>query len=512
MISRRSLLKSTYFAPLAPLALRSSLSLSQQVESFDDVGVCSGSPSADGFVLWTRIPAAAHQGGEIVTGLCQLSSDANFDAHSIISTIPFSTNETRDYTVHVKVQGLASMTRYFYRFVCGDYTSDIGRSMTLPKADAELSELKFAFVSCQKMSDGYFTAYQDLNRRALELQFVFHLGDHIYEKETGETRPGDPLGGNEALSLSDYRLKYRYYLSDPHYREARRLYTWIDLWDDHEVVNDYAGDKAIAANPDRFAAAYQAYAEFMPIDREPFADHGGLPSLSFYQSFRFGNLAEFFRMDQRQFRMPNPCSRTFFASRCAAAEAADQSMLGAEQTGWLQNALGSSNCSWKFLLSEVMFTPMRTSIFGNSFVNLDGWDGYPAEREAIYDFIAQQRLENIVALTGDIHAAIDAKLMRHNASRDAKPVSYEIVGASITSSSLGDHLGGLLGRSAEGIIRSANPHIEWSDIFAHGYVIVQVGREGLKASHIRVSSIATSDATASVQRELLLPAAFNRGA
>src|SRR5262249_8579458 len=151
---------------------------------------------------------------------------------------------------------------------------------------------------------GYYTAYDHLSRE--DVDYVLHLGDHIYETDGDDVRP-DTSGVGEAKTLEDYRAKYRMYLSDPSYREVRRLFAWVDIWDDHEVVNDYAGATARGADPRRFGDGYQAFLEYMPLQTELVRGDDGVPTMRVNRTLAFGDLAEIVVLDERQFRMPNPC-------------------------------------------------------------------------------------------------------------------------------------------------------------------------------------------------------------
>jgi alkaline phosphatase D len=531
-ITRRNLIKTSIIAPTACL-IPSNSKLLGDISSLDDCGVASGSPTETGFVIWTRLPdGVASESGRTEVKY-ELSLSPDFSGSSIVSSGVAYTDKNSDYTLHVKLTDLDSDTTYYYRFVCDQYQSVIGRARTVPDQNSQLSSLSFAIVCCQKYSDGYYTALAALNQE--DVHYCIHLGDHIYEKETGSIRNDDPLAGQECMTLDQYRIKYRHYLSDPNYRRARQQFTWIDVPDDHEIFNDYAGSRDRAAQKNRVAAAYQAFAEYMPIEGKCYTNEAGQPSIDLIQSLRFGPLVEFFKMDQRQFRKPNPCSSSFFTARCSEAEAPDHSMLGTEQSNWLKSSLANSSAKWRLLLSEVMFSPLKIKLFDASrinqnqlrsllkhdsflanhvdstgtFINLDGWDGYPAERESILQFIAQESIANVVALTGDIHAAANAKLFRDGQRNGSKPVAYEIVTASLTSSSLGDRLGSLVGSLAARAINRSNPHIEWSDIYGHGYAIITASLSELTARHVVVSTISRPTSTASIARRVTLRDGFN---
>ncbi len=64
MISRRDVAKSAFALPLMHLWAGSGLARGIFVE--DDLGVASGSPTPDGFVIWTRIPNAVLEAASAV--------------------------------------------------------------------------------------------------------------------------------------------------------------------------------------------------------------------------------------------------------------------------------------------------------------------------------------------------------------------------------------------------------------------------------------------------------------
>ena len=68
----------------------------------------------------------------------------------------------------------------------------------------------------------------------------------------------------------DYRNRYAQYKSDPDLKAAHASAPFIVTWDDHEVDNDYAGNRDENNTPPevfllRRAAAYQAFYESMPL-------------------------------------------------------------------------------------------------------------------------------------------------------------------------------------------------------------------------------------------------------
>jgi alkaline phosphatase D len=80
--------------------------------------------------------------------------------------------------------------------------------------------LRVAFASCSNYPWGYFNAYARIAERD-DLDCVLHLGDYIYEYKLGEYADPqlkgerDVVPTNEAVSLTDYRLRYALYRTDP---------------------------------------------------------------------------------------------------------------------------------------------------------------------------------------------------------------------------------------------------------------------------------------------------------
>ena len=92
------------------------------------------------------------------------------------------------HTVHAEITGgLKPEHEYWYRFESEGHESPVGRFRTAPRYGTVPERLKFAFVSCQNYTYGYFSAFNDLVGQD-DVELVVHLGDYIYEG------PGLPPG------------------------------------------------------------------------------------------------------------------------------------------------------------------------------------------------------------------------------------------------------------------------------------------------------------------------------
>src|SRR5215813_1777332 len=94
---------------------------------------------------------------------------------------------SRPWTCRVLAAGLRPGRVYWYRFTDEHgFGSRAGRTVTAP-AEADSRPVRFAFVSCQNVTQGASNAYRRMiweDERAAEadrLGFVLHLGDFVYE-------------------------------------------------------------------------------------------------------------------------------------------------------------------------------------------------------------------------------------------------------------------------------------------------------------------------------------------
>ena len=79
---------------------------------------------------------------------------------------------------------------------------------------------------------------------------------------------------------------------------------------------------------------------------------------------------------------------------------------------------------------------------------VDSWDGYGYERKQILDHVLDNNVQNVVAITGDIHTFFGGTANTTGARRPAaEPHCREFVGGSATSYGLPEATGHLAGRS-----------------------------------------------------------------
>ncbi|RYD82863.1 MAG: alkaline phosphatase, partial [Sphingomonadales bacterium] len=283
------------------------------------LGVASGDPLPDGFVIWTRLapkPLEPHGGmtsSAIAVGW-EIAEDDSF--RKIVRSGQAVARPELAHSVHVEVAGLGSHRRYWYRFVVDGIRSDTGTVRTAPAVGAAVDRLRVAVAGCQHYERGLFTAWGHISREA-DLDFVYHYGDYIYEGKPGAPpKPGGrgaplvrPHPTDEIYSLDDYRQRYALYKIDPDLRAAHSAAAFLPSFDDHEVENDWAGDLDGSTTPPeifllRRAAAMQAWYEHMPVRFSQFS-HRGAPQA--YRRLDYGRLLRINILDKRSYRSIRLC-------------------------------------------------------------------------------------------------------------------------------------------------------------------------------------------------------------
>ena len=454
-------------------------------------GVLSGDPSPTAITLWTKVDGVGGRGSVEL----EVARDRGFRRVVARKLIP--TSRSIDHAVKARVGGLRPYEQYYYRFSTRGENSPVGRFRTALPADSRQA-VKFAFFSCQDYTFGLYNAHALLANE--DIDFVVNLGDYIYAEayhSKGSTSGGvrsDPIG--EATTLADYRAKYQLYRSDPNLRKMHAQFPMISIWDDHEVVDNYAGGAGPTGGltPEkkyslaRKRAGYKAYFESMPT----FAT-GNRKGTRIYRAARFGRHVDMVLMDQRQYRANQPCNDEFVAPPCADLNN-PRPYLGARQMNFVKKRLDDSPATWKILANQAM--AMRTVYPGGDYIGFDPWQGYPRERTELLQHIRNRKISDVVFITGDIHTFIagDVRI----GDNDPTPVATEFVGGSITSQGLGEGGGGVVPganprnpKTPQGIIdllRSANPWVKDADFDHHGYGLVEAGASGLKCTFRRVSS------------------------
>jgi alkaline phosphatase D len=468
------------------------------------LGVASGDPDENGFVIWTRLaPQPLEADGGMPLEPVKVSWEVALDENmrSVVASGSTLATPQLGHSVHVEVEGLSPDRWYWYRFRSGEAESPIGRTRTFPLPTALPQRLRLGVTSCQSYEAGLFTAYEQM---ALdELDVVFHLGDYIYEYEAGRMGKVRTHQGGEIQSLADYRIRHAQYRSDPLLHQMHAQCPWLVTWDDHELDNNCANETSEELDVDpvsfleRRCNAYQAYYENMPLRLRSLPQG---PDMQLYRSATFGRLAELLVLDTRQYRSDQPNADRRSPLNEAAVNP-QQTMLGRTQRGWLSSQLLQSQSTWNVLAQQVMMGMVGLNKTGGEpMYSMDQWPGYAAERMALLRFLQERRITNPIVLTGDIHSNWVNELRVDDRRNEEPLVATEFVTTSLSS-------GGNGVEAPDGLqqLLAANPCVKFHN-GERGYIRCEVTGQKWQADYVVVDDVLQPGGKSSVRRSFVVEA------
>jgi alkaline phosphatase D len=486
------------------------------------LGVGSGDPTCDSVVLWTRLAPDPLNGGGMpdrpVPVKFRVSRDRGF-LQVVRSGVALALPEA-GHSVHVTLDNLEPNTWYWYEFQAMGARSRIGRTRTFPAPWQRVEKMRFAFASCQDFTAGYYPAYRDMLSQ--QLDFFVHVGDYIYEggSSSSPILPERNHQGGEIFSVDDYRNRYALYRLDEDLQNLHASVPALCTWDDHEVDNNYAGLIAENGAPyvdaefaQRRRNAYDVYRESMalrPVNRI-LTPQG---NMRIFRDFEYGSLANIYLLDTRQYRSDQPADDVFgstdpdsvavepvFGEKlydAAGIESDAATLMGQAQEYWLAGRLYDSRAQWNVIAQQIMMMPWNLRLAGRKQVelnpslppaqkqailalvdkvanlyNVDAWDGYPAARRRVLDIISRSGARNPVVLSGDIHAAWAANLLKDFSN----PATSDMVAGEFTCSSITSTFLAADPRPGNLVVSASlpdNPHINYFNALYRGYCICDV--------------------------------------
>ena len=383
----------------------------------------------------------------------------------------------------------------------------------------------------------------------------------------------------EIVSLEDYRTRYATYRADPALQAVHAKLPFIAIWDDHEFANNAwvnGAENHKASQGDwsaRKANAARAWHEWLPTRTDA---SGNL--LKIYRRFDFGRLLTLHMLDTRiegrdqqydGFGDADGGVSRYIQAFSGGADASRRMMSATQQT-WLLDGIRASTAAWQVLGNQDIMARMwmpasvlqaQNAAFANPSAanqqavsqaitaylaakatrfaagagalsptqtallnpqvnprlpyNLDAWDGYPSQREAILQ-AAKAAGKRLVTVSGDSHNAWFANLTTLAGER----VGWEFAGSSVTSpgfesvglGTLAPVLDGSvsvaqLGSAAVGAGLGLVDDLLWADTTRRGWLALTVTASSVKADYLFVDTVKAQTYAASVGRSVTVQAA-----
>lgn len=524
-------------------------------------GVASGDPLQDRVIIWTRVtPEDESLRLEIQW---EVSSDEQFKA--IISAGKVQTSQADDFTVKADAAGLKPAQNYYYWFKFGSVMSAAGRTRTLAVAADQVSFAVCScsnypagyFHVYKEMAQQNVDAVLHLG------DYIYEYGQGGYATENaqalGRTLAED--NSQELLNLTDYRKRYALYRKDADLQALHQRHPFIVIWDDHELANDAWRDGAENHQADegdfkaRKASALQAYFEWMPIRPKTADDH-----LNIYREFNFGNLVQLNMLDTRILARSQQLDYNDYltggtldaAKFMADLASSGRTLLGQAQLQWLSQSLVNSSAKWNVLGQQILMSKMlipaeillmlekvqsgqaeandlliiKQRIAELSAIkiqqmtdpakltaeqlqriaavapyNLDAWDGYAYEREALYT-VLQQIDKPVVVLAGDTHNAWYSNLH----AQTGKQVGIELAASSVSSPGMEKYLQ-ISAADMQGFQQAFSlliDELEYCNLSQRGYLKLSFDQQALQSEWIFVNTVQQKNYTVDAEASKIM--------
>jgi len=530
-------------------------------------GVASGDPLTDRVILWTH--AKADGRSDPVTLTYQVATDPSFA--NIVSTGSAIASASTGFTAKADATGLTAGTSYYFRFTYGRWISPVGVTRTLPEAN--VSSVKFAVFSCSLYSAGFFNAYDAASKSGAQYaihlgDYIYEYGSDPakFGNATAVALGRVTAPSNEIVSVDDYRTRYALYRSDPNLKNLHATIPWITVWDDHEFANNAWVDGAENHNSAtqgswnaRKAIAAQVYNEWMPIRVQ---DPANL--LKIYRRFDFGNIFTLHMVDTRiegrdkQYDAYGDADGGIarYAAALQSGTDATHLMMSSTQQKWLTDGMIASKATWQivgnqdimarmwfpasvlqaqaaaatnpagvgtaitaFLTAKATPAAQRTAtqlaLISSTTnprlpYNLDSWDGYPIQRETIFQTVRAAGLK-FITLSGDSHNAwfsnlttlTGIKVGLEFASSSVTAPGFESAGLGSLASSLdGTAVAPGVNGTGLGLIDDLN----YADTIRRGYLLMTVTAASIKGEYVFVDTISSTNYAATVGKAVTIAA------
>ncbi len=286
------------------------------------------------------------------------------------------TSEETDYTTVVTANGLKPGTDYFYQVFIDNKAcfNDGYLSFSTSINTGKQSEITIAFGGGAGFTPKHERIWEVIASH--DTDGLFLLGDNVYID-----LPGLP---NEFHNFTYYRRQ-----SQPQFASLVKSTPVYAIWDDHDCAMD---DVWMGPFKDKPAWKIPNWQLFKNNWNNPAYGSEDTPGCWFKKSI--GDV-DFFFLDGRNYRTC-PFDSTY------------RTMLGEYQKDWLLKILGNSKATFKVLISPVPWS------FDAKPGSKDTWAGFPEEREEIFKFIEDRKIEGVVLLSADRHRTDAWKIERQN--------------------------------------------------------------------------------------------------
>jgi alkaline phosphatase D len=286
-----------------------------------------------------------------------------------------STQQDKDFTAIVELDGLEPEAEYFYELIIGNKEGGKVYSFRTFPEKGKPARFEVAFGGGAAYILWHSHMWQTIARNNPAALLL--LGDNVYIDHP---------------ALQEIQ-RYHYYRrqSEPFFRELISTTPVYAIWDDHDFA---ANDMGVGPARDKPWWKIPNWKVFKNNWNNPYYG-GGEAHPGCWFDFSIGAV-DFFMLDGRYYREKSPEGKD------------DASMLGPCQKAWLLDKLKTSQAVFKVIASPVPFSQNTKPR------SRDTWDGYPKEREEIFTFIEENKIDGVFLIAADRHRSDARKTERAN--------------------------------------------------------------------------------------------------
>lgn len=221
------------------------------------------------------------------------------------------------------------------------------------------------FVSCA--NDSSESVWAEMMRQRVDR--VFFMGDTPYVDRI------------DVRQLQPAREQQRHFISTPNIARLIRSRPTAGSWDDHDFGRNNANGVFINVGGNRSANALQSFREYRAHAQFGNGNEG------IYYADQMG-VMDVFLLDPRYFSQKTP----------SPVNPDHPSCFGPDQWDWIRQALKDSRATFKVLAMGQIWQRKKNSENDDMFT-------YYVERDALLDFVREEKISGVVTMGGDIHVS-----------------------------------------------------------------------------------------------------------
>jgi len=321
-------------------------------------------------------------------GECFLSLQLSGEVNPSVKIPETASNALSDFTAVLTLNGLEPGTSY-EGFVTHGEEQLVPFAFTTRSDAGSPASFKVAFGGGAGFVPDYHMMWDVI--AGTNSDALLMLGDNVY------------IDDPEHVATQHYCYYRRQ--SEPKWRALVSKVPVYSIYDDHDF-----GDNDCSPGPEIETPAWKR--PVLEVFRQNWVNPGyggGRENPGCWYDFEIGDV-QFFMLDGRYYR-----------------DRKSGSMLGSFQKTWLLDGLKKSEATFKIIVSPVPFTPKIKP--GSK----DPWDGFPEEREEIFAFIAEEKLDGVFLVAADRHRTDLRKIDR----KEGYPL-YEFMSSRLTNKHVHD--------------------------------------------------------------------------